>query len=85
MRVLAEDDLHPRLPREFEQLGDPRERRLGVRDDQGAAILDEVVLHVDYEQRGARGIGRHPLVHLVVRNPDCARHLWIILLLLFRV
>src|ERR1039458_4118725 len=54
VRVLAVDDAHPKRAGELEQPVDGRDRRFCVWHQQTAALRDEVVLHVDDDQRGPR-------------------------------
>ena len=56
MRVLAVDDAHPAGPGDIQYAPDRREGRLRVRHQEFAATLDEVILHVDHDQRGLRRI-----------------------------
>ena len=56
MSVLAVDDVHSTGPCQPEQATYRWDRRLGVRNEQAASALDEVVLHVDHDQRGSRRV-----------------------------
>src|SRR6476646_10298327 len=56
MGVLAIDHAHAVRPGELEQDPDRGNGRLGVRDEQAAALAHEVVLHVDDDERGASGV-----------------------------
>src|SRR4051794_9273274 len=72
--VLAVDDAHPLAAGESEQGADRRDRPLGVRNAQAAAVADEVVLHVDDDQRRPRGIDANRVLDLVLGDLDRSAH-----------
>jgi len=71
---LGEDDVHPGAPRPLDQPRDDRHGRGGVGHEQRAALADEVVLHVDDDQRGGARIEHDPVVDREVRNGDGLGH-----------
>ena len=74
VRVLAEDDAHVAGAGQLEQALDVWDRALRVRDEERAALADEVVLHVDHDQCGALGVELHAVVDLVLRNLNRRGH-----------
>src|SRR5215212_1878427 len=73
--VPGKDDLHTRTAGEPEKVPDRRDRALCIRDDEAAAILHEVVLHVhDHEGRLHR-VNPDLTVNLVLGNLHHARHM----------
>ena len=74
MGVLAVHDAHPVRSGELEQPRDRGDGRLGVRDEQSAALADKVVLHVDDDQCGPGGVDADVRVDLVLGNLDQAAH-----------
>src|SRR5215210_566214 len=53
VRILDEDDPHPGVPRQVKQPPYRRYGSLGVRDDERATLLHEIVLHVPDQQGGS--------------------------------
>jgi hypothetical protein len=74
VRVLDEDYLHPGLPGEREQVLYLRDRGLGIRDDERATLLYEIVLHVPDDERRAGRIHPDFLLDLVLRDFDAFHH-----------
>src|SRR4029077_9643239 len=72
MCVLAVDDVDPVRSGELEQPVDRWDRRLGIWHEQTAALADEVVLHVDDDERGAGGVDPNLHVDLVLGDFDHA-------------
>src|SRR6476661_4367308 len=74
MGVLAVDDADPVRSGEPEQRVDRGDRRLGVRHEQTAALVHEVVLHVNDDERGTGGVDPKLNLDLVLGNFDQAVH-----------
>jgi hypothetical protein len=74
VRVLDVDHVHPRLSGECEQVLYLRDRGLGGRDDKGATLLHEIVLHVPNDERRAAWIHPDFLLDLVLWNFDAFHH-----------
>ena len=55
---------------ELQQPSDRWDGRLGVRDEQAAALVDEVVLHVDDDECGPGGVDADLLTDLVLGDVD---------------
>src|SRR2546426_2440467 len=70
MSVLSVKRHHPAPTRQRQQALDGGHRALGLLHDQGAAGLDEVVLHVHNDQRGRLGIDNHAALDLIFRRLD---------------
>ena len=68
MGVLAIDDAYSTGPREVQQRLDGRNRRFGVRDEQAAPLLDEVILHVDHDERRPRRLDADLVQNCVLGN-----------------
>src|SRR5215211_1186181 len=73
--VLGKDDLHTRRAGEPEKVPDRRDRALRVRDDEGAALLHEIVLHVHDHERRLRRVHQDLAVNLVLGNLHHACHM----------
>src|SRR5215218_4963364 len=63
--VLGKDDLHTRRAGELEKVPDGRDRALRIRDDEGAALLHEIVLHVHDHERRLRRVHQDLPVNLL--------------------
>ena len=74
MGVLAIDDTHPVRSGELEQRSDRGYGRLGVGDEQAAAIADEVILHVNHDQRRPCRVDADVRLNLVLGHLDQAAH-----------
>ena len=70
MGVLAVDDPHPAGARQLQQAPDRGDGRLSLGYEQAASALDEVVLHVDHDQRGGRRVDDNLIFDGVRRNFD---------------
>src|SRR5215212_4871403 len=73
--VLGKDDLHTRRAGELEKVPDGRDRALRIRDDEGAALLHEIVLHVHDHERRLRRVHQDLAVNLVLGNLHHACHM----------
>src|SRR5215217_1393201 len=74
VRILDEDHPHPGPPRQVQQALYSRYGSFGVGDDERAALLHEIVLHVpDYQGSPAR-VYPNAILYLVLRDVYCACH-----------
>jgi hypothetical protein len=74
VRILDEDHPHPGLPRLVQQARYRRDGSLGVRYDERAALLHEVILHVPDDQGGPARVNPDAVLNLVLRDVNGAIH-----------
>src|SRR5215203_285730 len=74
VRILDEDHPDPGLPRQIQQAPYRRYGYLGAGDDERAALLHEIVLHVPDYQGGSARVHPNAILYLVLRDVYCASH-----------